>query len=372
GTFLVRSGVLTSVHAFATDPERGVFILALLIIVVGGSLALFAYRGPQLKTGGLFQPVSREGSLLLNNLLMTTAAAAVLLGTLYPLFIDSLDLGKVSVGPPFFNAVFLPLMFPMVLVMAIGPFLTWKRGNLTKTLVKLWPAAVGAGGMAVIALYAYADGPLLAVAGLALAGWLMVGTLIEFANRIRLFKAPLTESLRRLVRMPRSGWGMSLAHFGMAITVVGITGASAWKQEHIQVMNPGDSVEISGYTYHFEGAKRVREENYFATEGTFRVTRDDETITTLHPQKRQYPVSQRDTTEAGIYSLFLGDLYAVIGDKSGDQGGYVTRLYFNPLVAWLWMGAAVMVLGGILSLSDRRLRVGAPARAKTRAVPAQA
>ncbi|MEO5336819.1 MAG: heme lyase CcmF/NrfE family subunit [Magnetospirillum sp. WYHS-4] len=361
GTFLVRSGVLTSVHAFATDPERGVFILILLMGFIGGGFSLFALRGPSLKAGSLFQPMSREGSLLLNNLLMTTAAGVVLLGTLYPLLLDALGGGKVSVGPPFFNAVFVPLMIPMVLAMAAGPFLSWKRGEALPVLAKLRLA----GGLALAAAlatgYVWGGQPLLALLGMALAFWLFAGTLTELADRIRLFRASLAESLRLLARVPRAAWGMTVAHAGLAVAIVGITGSSAWKVEHIQVMRPGDTVQVAGYDYTFHGARDTEGPNYIATVGNFTVSRGGKEIVKLEPEKRVYPVEGRPSTEAAIHSMVSGDLYAVIGDED-KGGGYVTRLYFNPLVAWIWAGSALLVLGATISLSDRRHRIGAPRR----------
>ncbi len=364
GTFLVRSGVLTSVHAFATDPARGVFILILLIIVIGGSLALFAWRGPAMRNTGIFQPVSREGALLVNNLIMTTATAAVLLGTLYPLFLDAIDGGKVSVGPPYFNTVFIPLMIPMIAAMAVGPMLGWKRAELGLALKRLWLAFI-ATAITAIVVWAYAsEGPVLGVVGMAMAAWLGVGTLVELAERIRLFREPFGSSMSRLARTPRASWGMTLGHLGLAIAVAGMAGAGGWKQESIQTLSPGESVDVGGYTFTFEGAEEGRGPNYFLTKGTFTVTRDGETIATLNPENRRYPVRSMPTTEAAIYTLFMGDLYAVIGDPDGTEGAYVTRIYWNPLVAWMWVGSLIMAAAACISLSDRRFRVGAPKRSR--------
>ena len=362
GTFLVRSGVLTSVHTFASDPKRGVFILALLVIVIGGSLVLFALRGPALKTGGLFQPISREGGLLLNNLLLTTAAAAVLLGTLYPLLLDAVGGGKVSVGPPFFEAVFIPLMVPLLAVMAVGPFLAWKRGDLVGALARQKAAAVAVVVVALGTWYLFAGGPALAALGMAAAAWLFVGTLTELAGRLRLFRVPLAESLRRLSHLQRSSWGMTVAHAGLAVAVAGMTASSAWKVERIQSMKPGETVTVAGYEFTFEGARQASGPNYVATRGTFAVRRGGEAVATLAPEQRFYPVQGSQTTEAAIRATLLGDLYAVIGEADATGGGFVTRLYFNPLVPWMWVGVLIMVGGGLASLSDRRHRVGAPAR----------
>ncbi|MBM3580340.1 MAG: heme lyase CcmF/NrfE family subunit [Alphaproteobacteria bacterium] len=371
GTFLVRSGVLTSVHAFATDPKRGVFILLLLVLVTGGSFALFAWRGPKLAGGGLFQPVSREGSLLLNNLLLATAAAAVLLGTLYPLFIDAIGAGKISVGPPFFNAVFIPLAAPMIAVMAVGPFLGWKRAEVAPALARLTGAGVAALAVGALALWLMGIKEPLGALGLALATWLALGTLAELAERTRLFRAPVAESFARFRRVPRASLGMTLAHLGLALAIAGMAG-TAWKEEKIQTMGPGETATVGGFAVEFRGARETRGPNYMATQGLFVARRDGREIAVLRPEKRVYNVQGMPTTEAAIRSTLAGDLYVVIGDAEGASGAYVARLYFNPLVAWMWIGAIVMILGGALSVSDRRYRVGAPDRIRRDAVAAKA
>jgi len=365
GTFLVRSGVITSVHAFATDPARGVFILGLLVVAIGGSFLLYAVRAPALKTGGLFAPLSREGTLLLNNVLMATGAGTVLLGTLYPLFADALNLGKVSVGPPFFNAVFLPLMVPMVLAMAVGPLMSWKRGDLAGALSRLKIA----GALAVAAAIATwvwqggSLGPWWAAGGMALAVWLFLGVLTELAERIRLFRAPFSQSLSRLAKLPRSAWGMTITHAGLAVFIAGMTASSAWKLESVQSQKIGETITVAGYAFTLKDVQSVQGPNYLASRGTFEVTKDGKPFAVMQPQKRQYKSPPMPTTEAAIETTFLGDVYAVVGDSGGD-GGYVTRLYFNPLVVWMWAGTGMMVLGGLVSLSDRRHRVGAPTRAR--------
>ncbi len=372
GTFIVRSGVLTSVHAFATDPTRGVFILLLLAIVIGGSLTLFAWRGPQLKSSGLFQPISREGALLFNNLVMTTGMAAVLLGTLYPLFIDVIGGSKISVGAPFFNAVFLPLMVPMIIAMAVAPFLNWKRGDVIPVLGKLRLVLVFALVSGAAAWSIETGGPFMGVIGIALAVWLGGSVIAEISERIRLFKAPVSESLRRLGRIPRATWGMSLAHLGMALAIAGMAGAGGWKVESIQTMKPGETITVGGYDYRFDGAQSAQGPNYNFVAGTFTVLKDGDVFTTLKPEKRFYPVTQMPTTEAAIHTTLMGDLYAVIGDEDGSDGSYVTRIYYNPLVVWMWIGTIVMMFGGGLSISDRRHRVGVPHRRKSPGISPQA
>ena len=371
GTFLVRSGVLTSVHTFAQDPTRGLFILGLLIIAIGGSLTLYALRAPAMKAGGLFAPISREGSLVLNNLLLMTAAATVFLGTIYPLVLDAVGGGTVSVGPPYFTATFVPLMVPMIVLMAIAPMLAWKRGDLAGAFTRLRLAAAVVVVIALGTWYLKSEGPILAVLGLALAGWLFTGTLIEFSGRLKLFRISMRESLRRAAHLPRATYGMTIAHAGIAIVVAGITASSAWQTEKIQVLRPGETVEVAGYIFTFEGTQELQGPNYTIERGTFQVSRDGAPIARLFPERRFYPVQGRQTTEAAIYTTWFADLYAVIGDADGEDGR-VTRLYHNPLVPWIWVGAVVMAMGGAVSLSDRRHRVGAPARRRAAAASARA
>ncbi|CAA7617171.1 heme lyase CcmF/NrfE family subunit [Magnetospirillum sp. UT-4] len=371
GTFLVRSGVITSVHAFASDPTRGVFILMLLVVAIGGSFMLYAVRAPALKTGGLFAPISREGALLLNNVLMATGAGTVLLGTLYPLFADALSLGKVSVGPPFFNSVFVPLMVPMVLAMGMGPLVSWKRGDLAGALarVKLAMAAALAAAIATWVMQGGSAGPWWAAGGIGLAVWLLLGTLTEIAERVRLFRAPLGDSMRRAANLPRAAWGMTLAHGGLAVLIAGMTASSAWKAESVQTMTIGETVTVAGYAFTLKAVRDVDGPNYLATEGTFEVAKDGKVFALVTPEKRTYRQPPRPTTEAAIVGTFLGDVYAVIGDAV-PEGGWVTRLYFNPLVPWMWVGCLIMVAGGLVSLSDRRHRIGAPTRARAAAAQA--
>ena len=363
GTFLVRSGVITSVHAFASDPTRGVFILGLLVVSVGSAFALFAWRGPVLRGSGVFHPISREGGLLMNNFLLSVAAASVLLGTLYPLFLDVLDLGKVSVGAPYFNSVFVPLMTPMILIMGVGPLLNWKRGDAIIALQNLKIAAAIASIGAVTIWFVIDKATVLAAFGIGLALWLLISTLTELANRIQLFRIPFFDTWRRIRHQPRSSWGMTLAHAGLALAIAGMTASSAWRVEAIQTMKPGDSVIISGFNFTLRNVQNIKGPNYLASRGIFDVRRKQSFNITLEAEKRIYAVSRQPTTEAGIYSTFLGDLYAVIGDPDA-KGGFITRLYFNPLVSWMWVGTFLMVLGAGISLSDRRHRVGASAGRK--------
>jgi cytochrome c-type biogenesis protein CcmF len=369
GTFLVRSGVLTSVHAFATDPARGAFILAFLGFVVAGSLTLYAIRAPAMKGGGLFAPVSREGALVFNNLMLATACGTVLLGTLYPLFLDAVTGDKVSVGPPYFNATFGPLMLPVLVAMAVGPMLPWKRGDLLAALDRLKFAAIAAFVAALAVAALVQRGPWLAIPGVALGVWVIAAAFAELFDRIK----PLRRGRwSRAMGLPRAAWGMTLAHAGMGVMLLGIVASTAWQVESLQAMKPGESVDLAGYRFTFEGARAADGPNWSGVEGRFRVERGGREIGVMTPESRSYPNPPMETTEAAIRPRLSGDLYAVIGDPAGGQA-WSTRLYHKPLVHWIWGGALIMVLGGALSVSDRRLRVGAPRRAGTGAlVPAGA
>jgi cytochrome c-type biogenesis protein CcmF len=372
GTFLVRSGVLTSVHAFAVDPARGVFILAIMGIFIGGALALFAWRAPLLSQGGLFAPISREGALVLNNLLLTTACAAVLVGTLYPLALEAITGEKISVGAPFFNLTFVPLMVPLLVAVPFGPLLAWKRGDVVAAAERLMAAAAVALASVVLLLaFTWGRGPWLAPFGIGLGLWLVLGALSEIAYRVKLREASLAETWRRLSNLPRAAYGSALAHAGLGLAVIGIVATTAWRSEAIIALKPGESAEIGGYTLTFKGVAARDGPNYREQAAVFAVTRGGSTVTELLPSKRKFTVERTDTTEAGIHASWRGDLYAVLGDPLKD-GAYSIRLYFNPLVRLIWIGALVMFLGGAISLSDRRLRVGAPKRGEPRAAPAAA
>jgi cytochrome c-type biogenesis protein CcmF len=363
GTFLVRSGILTSVHAFAVDPARGAFILVLLAIATGGSLLLYSLRAPALKGGGLFAPVSREGALVLNNLLLSTATATVFIGTLYPLFLDILKMGKVSVGPPFFNATFVPIAIPLVAAMVVGPFLSWKRADLGAALTRLWVAGVVVVVCVAVTAYLTAGGgPLLALVGVALAAWAIVGSLVEFAERIRLFRIPLADSWTRAVHLPRSAWGMTIAHTFMGVSIAGMTATSAWQTESIDAMRPGDSASLSGYVFHFDSVGPVAGENYKADRAVFTVTKDGQPVATLTPERRSYPVTRMTTTESAIHTTIFSDLYVALGDPTQNGAAWIVRIYHHPLVPWIWIGGVGMMLGGLVSLTDRRFRIGAPER----------
>jgi cytochrome c-type biogenesis protein CcmF len=361
GTFLVRSGVLTSVHAFASDPRRGIFILLLLGIYTGGALLLYAWRAPSLAGGGLFAPISREGGLLLNNLLLATAAATVLLGTLYPLMLDVLTGQKVSVGPPFYAMTFVPIMIPLIVAMGVGPLLPWKRGDLLAALGRLNVAFIVTAAVAVAVLAIAGIRSLGAACGLALAAWLFAATASELAERVHLFSEPMQAVLRRARHLPRATWGMTFAHAGMAIVIAGITGSNAWTQQKVVNAHPGQSFELAGYRIALDSVKEVPGADFTATRADMRLLRNGQEIAALHPERRFFPAENGSQTDVAIRTNLFADVYVALGDPDG-KGGYVLRLYWNPMVPWIWLGAAAMALGGLISLSDRRHRVGAPAR----------
>ncbi|HEY3918203.1 MAG TPA: heme lyase CcmF/NrfE family subunit [Stellaceae bacterium] len=360
GTFLVRSGVLTSVHAFAVDPTRGSYILVLLVLAIGGSLTLYALRAPSLQGGGIFAPISREGALVVNNVLLTTAAATVFLGTLYPLFLDTIGGPKLSVGFPFFNRTFVPLMVPALIAVAVGPLLAWKRGDLRGALQRLWVAFAAALAVALVGLYLAGFKPILALLGLALAAWVGIGVLCEWADRVKLFRAPAAETWRRARHLPRASYAMTVAHFGLAVSVAGIA-ASAFEVEQIQMLHPGDTLPIAGYVLKFDGTVKVPGPNFTADIATVDVMRNGATVEVLHPERRFFPLQQMTTSVTAIRTNFLADLYVALGDPD-DTNGSTIRAYWKPLTPWIWMGAVIMAMGGLLSLSDRRWRVGVAAR----------
>jgi len=347
GTFIVRSGLLTSVHAFATDPERGVFILLLLGIAVGGAFLLFAIRAPAMEGGSGFGPVSREGALLLNNLLFATATATVLLGTMYPMVLEAITGEKVSVGPPYFNATFVPLMLPMLAIMAVGPMLAWRRGEVGRALKDLWLAGIAAAAVVAVSLWIGGAG-VAGVIGMGVAAWLAVGSVVAWARRWWGRGA-----LRRLAGLPVEVHGMALAHFSVAIVVAGITATSVWQSEAVRLMKTGDSVDMAGYTWTLDRVYDTLGPNYSAVRGEISIRNGDgERIATLFPERRFYPDSQQNTTEAAIHTNWMADLYGVLGEGSAQEG-WAIRLYHNPLVPWMWIGSGLMALGGLISAGGK-------------------
>jgi cytochrome c-type biogenesis protein CcmF len=367
GTFLVRSGVLTSVHSFAVDPTRGVFILVLIALVIGGGLVLYALRAPGLETGNPFAPVSREGALVLNNLLLCAGMATVFLGTFYPLFAEVWSGVKLSVGPQFFDATFVPILAPGIVALVIGPVLAWRRGNLRAALRRLAPAIVGALLVPVIVFALDRAAPPAALAGVALAAWAILGVVTDLADRSGVAKLPALTSWRRLRHLPRGTWGYAIAHFGVGVLIAGVTVSTAWRSERIETLHPGDTVEIAGRTLRLVGLTEGDVANYHAQRAQIVVERRGSAPMTLYPERRWYPVARSQTTNTAIATNGLGDLYLALGDPDG-QGGWVLRAYYNPLVPWIWFGAILAALGGLVSLSDRRLHLRLPAARSSLAV----
>ncbi|AKU21030.1 heme lyase CcmF/NrfE family subunit [Massilia sp. NR 4-1] len=354
GTFLVRSGVLTSVHAFATDPRRGAFILAFLALVIGASLVLYAWRAPKVGGGGRFALLSRESLLLTNNVILLAACGTVLLGTLYPLLLDALGLGKISVGPPYFETVFVPLMAPMLLLLAAAPFAQWKRAALPDLLHRLrWPAALAA-GIGLGAGLAMAASPLVLL-GLALAVWIIAGSGWQAWQRLS-HAAPGTSLLRRIAREPRSYWGMVLAHAGMGVFVIGVTLVKGYEETRDVSLAPGGLVTVGGYQFTLSGVREVGGPNYEAVRASFEVQRDGRRVATLYPERRNYPVQQTIMTEAAIEHSLTRDLYLSLGEETAD-GRWLVRIQLKPFVLWIWGGGVLLAAGGLLAASDRRYRL---------------
>ena len=363
GTFIVRSGVLSSVHAFATDPARGLFILAFLALVVGGSLLLFAWRAPKVGAGGAFDLVSRESMLLANNVLLLVACAAVLLGTLYPLVLDALGMGKISVGPPYFDTVFVPLMAPALFLMGIGPIAKWRSAQVGDLARKLrWALAVSLLS-AVIAPFVLGHWTPMIGFGLLLGVWVAGSALLNLWLKLR--EQPLSRWRSWMAQQPGSWYGMLLAHFGVAVFVIGVTVVNGFQVEKDLRMEPGESTEIAGMRVRFDGVHERRGPNYVAARGTLQLTRDDRTVATLHPERRNYLVTRMPMTETAIDRGFTRDLYVSLGEPLSATAWSV-RVYYKPLVGWIWGGCALMALGGLLAVFDRRYRAKARVPASTR------
>jgi cytochrome c-type biogenesis protein CcmF len=367
GTFLVRSGVLTSVHTFASDPARGVFILAILVIFIGGGLSLFAWRAPLLKQGGLFAPISREGALVLNNLFLTTACLTVFVGTLYPLALEAVTGTKISVGAPFFNLTFGPLFVPLLFAMPFGPLLAWKRGDVLGVAQRLMAAfAVGLVTIAIVVATA-SEVSILAPFGIGLALFVMAGAVTDVVERVGLFRVSLSVVRQRAAGLPRSVWGTAFAHFGIAVTLLGVVTVGTWASERIVGLKPSQTVSLSGFDLTFDGLVQRSGPNYRELVGKFTVRRGGLPIATMEPAKRSFESRATTTTEAALLTRGFSQLYLSLGDVN-DDGSVAVRLYYKPLVLLIWIGAIVMMLGGTLSLSDRRLRIGAPRPAAKPAV----
>ena len=372
GTFLVRSGVITSVHAFATDPTRGVFILLILCLFIGGSLALFAGRATSLKQGGLFAPISREGALVLNNLLLTVACAVVLFGTLYPLAMEMLADFKMSVGAPFYNLTFAPLFTLLLLAVPFGPMLAWKRGDLLGVTQRLLAAGV-AGLVAVAIVWGWATGgSTLAPLAIGLGVFVIAGAVTDIVERTGLVRLPFATVMHRARGLPRSAWGTAFAHAGLGVALIGIVCETTWNSEHIATMKPNDVAHVAGYDLKLDGLLQRQGPNYREMIAEFKISRDGEALTVMTPSKRSFTTRGSSTTEAALLTRGASQLYVSLGDATAE-GAIAVRIYYKPMVLLIWWGPVLMAFGGVLSLSDRRMRVGAPkpARAKQRLQPAE-
>ncbi|MDH5228592.1 MAG: heme lyase CcmF/NrfE family subunit [Gammaproteobacteria bacterium] len=353
GTFLVRSGVLTSVHSFASDPQRGMAILIFLTIVIGGSLLLYAWRAPKVGLGGNFALVSRESLLLVNNVLLVVAAGAVLLGTLYPLLLDALGQGKMSVGPPYFNAVFVPLMAPLVFFMGVGPIARWKKAEIPDLVTRLkWSAGVAV-VTGVLGPFIMGEWTAMRALGILMAAWIISTVVENIVNRIR----QQSKAGVQLGKMSLSYYGMQTAHFGVAIFIIGVTMVNGYEVEKDVRMDLGDVVTIGDYQFRFDGTREVKGPNYIAEQGIITVLKNDQIESVLHPEKRYYNVQQQVMTEAGIDTGLFRDLYVSLGEPAGNSGAWSVRAYYKPFVDWIWAGCAIMGIGGILAISDRRYRI---------------
>jgi cytochrome c-type biogenesis protein CcmF len=372
GTFLVRSGVITSVHAFATDPTRGVFILLILCLFIGGSLSLFAGRATSLKQGGLFAPISREGALVLNNLLLTVACAVVLFGTLYPLAMEMLADFKMSVGAPFYNLTFAPLFTLLLLAVPFGPMLAWKRGDLLGVTQRLLAAGV-AGLIAVAMVWGWVrGGSALAPLAIGLGVFVIAGAVTDLAERTGLFRLPFATTLHRARGLPRSAWGSVFAHAGLGVALIGIVCETTWNSEYIATMKQNDVAHVAGYDVKLDGLFQRQGPNFHEMIAEFNVSHDGEMLSVMTPSKRSFTTRGSSTTEAALLTRGASQLYISLGDATAE-GAIAVRIYHKPLVLLIWWGPVLMAFGGVLSLSDRRLRVGAPkpARAKQRLQPAE-
>ncbi|SHE40761.1 cytochrome c-type biogenesis protein CcmF [Loktanella atrilutea] len=367
GTFIVRSGVLTSVHAFANDPERGVFILLILGIFLGGSLTLYAARAGVMQAQGAFGTVSRESALVLNNILLAVSAFVVFIGTIWPL-VAELAFGRtLSVGPPFFDAAFTPFMVLLAIVLPLGSLLAWKRGSLSRARLPLAGLAVLSLAMAGLFYAIYAGRSLLGPAGVLLGVWVVGGAVVDLW--LRAGRGGLSDRLGRVMRLPRGDWGKTVAHAGMGVTIFGVAAMTAWQQEDIRVAQVGEGFDVGAYHFTLDDVEKVQGPNYSSTMATVTAARGKGAPITMVPEKRFYPVAQMATTEAAIKNGVLRDLYVVIGDPQTD-GGYAMRVYIKPFANWIWGGAILMAIGGLISLTDRRLRFAVGAR-RASTVPAE-
>ena len=368
GTFIVRSGVLTSVHAFANDPARGVLILIILAVFLGGALTLYAARAGAMEAKGVFGAVSRESALVLNNVLLAVSCFVVFIGTIWPLVAEILFGRTLSVGPPFFDAAFTPFMVGLAIVLPVGSIIAWKRGTLSRTIKPLLPWLVLAVALGALAFAMQTGRSALGPIGVVLGAWVVGGAIADLL--LRSGRGRLADRFGRVLRLPRADWGKAFAHMGMGVTIFGIAAMTAWQQEDIRVVRLGERWDVGQFSFTLDDVRQFEGPNYVSTLAEMGVWRGDQNVTVLTPEKRFYPVAKMPTTEAAIRNGILRDIYVVIGDAQAG-GGYAVRVYVKPFANWIWGGALLMALGGFLSLSDRRLRVAAPAAKTAKMVPAE-
>ena len=367
GAFIVRSGVLTSVHAFANDPERGVYLLAITGVFMGGALTLYAIRAGEMQAKGVFGVISRESALVANNVLLAVATFVVFIGTIWPLVAEMIWDRKLSVGPPFFDAAFTPFMLILAAILPIGSVLPWKRAKLGRVMRPLWLALIAAFVVGALAWVVQTDRSLIAPVGALLGAWLVLGAAVDLWNRTG---NDASQKLGRALRLPRADWGRVVAHSGLGITIFGIAAMTAWQIEDIRVAREGETFEVGGYEVTLVDVRRVEGPNYISTMAELRMVKDGREEAVLFPEKRVYPVAGMPTTEADIDNGVFRDLYLVIGDPQ-EGGGFAVRTYIKPFANWIWAGAIIMALGGMLSLTDRRYRVAAGLRNTPQGVPAE-
>ena len=373
GAFLVRSGVLTSVHAFAVDPKRGVLLLIILGVTTGLGFALFAWRAPKLAPGGVFAPISRESALVLNNILLAAATATVMLGTLFPLIREALTGEAISVGPPYFNLTFVPLMAALAILLPAGPLLAWKRGDAFGVLQRLWIAALAAGAFGVVIYALISPKKALGALGLTVGAWLVCGAAAELVERTRAFRVPAADSLRRLTGLPRGAWGMTLAHLGLGVFVLGACMELGWRGEAAETLPIGGALDVAGYHLVLEQVGDADGPNYDAERAVIRATKDGQAVCTGQPERRFYPAGAQTTSEVAICYRGFSHLYMVLGERRSSithpdaPPVWLVRAYWNPWATLIFLGPIIMALGGAISLSDRRLRLGVARRAKEQA-----
>jgi cytochrome c-type biogenesis protein CcmF len=365
GAFLVRSGVLTSVHAFAVDPKRGVLLLIILGLTAGSAFALFAWRAPKLAPGGVFAPVSRESALVLNNILLAAATATVLLGTLYPLIREAMTGEAISVGPPYFNLTFAPLMAALAIILPAGPLLAWKRGDLQGVGQRLWAAALIALGCGLVTYAFVSPRKALGALGVSIGAWLVVGAAVELIERTRAFRVPTADSWRRLTGLPRGAWGMTLAHLGLGVFVLGACFELGWKGEAAEALPLGGALDVAGYHLVLETVGPREGPNFESERALIRVTRNGKPVCTGEPDRRFYPAGRQTVSGIALCYRGVSHLYMVLGERRKATDGtpvWLIRAYWNPWATLIFLGPVIMALGGLTSLSDRRMRLGVASR----------